>query len=92
LDGFGRLLHDGWLLKKKMAAKISDAGIDAHYERGIDAGALGGKVAGAGGGGFLLFYTPPAAQKWFLESMKSLRRVPFQFCSTGSRVIYVDNE
>jgi D-glycero-alpha-D-manno-heptose-7-phosphate kinase len=89
LDGFGRLLHEGWRLKKKMASKITDASIDACYQHGLDAGALGGKVAGAGGGGFMLFYTPPAAQQWFLEAMKGLRRVPFHFCVSGSRVIHV---
>lgn len=92
LDGFGRLLHEAWVLKKGLASKISDGAIDAHYQRGLDAGALGGKLAGAGGGGFLLFYCPPAAQPWFLEAMQGLRRVPFRFEFQGSRVIHFSEE
>ncbi len=92
LDNFGRLLHQAWLLKRGLASQISDAAIDAHYETGLDAGALGGKVVGAGGGGFLLFYCPPAAQPRFLEAMSGLRRVPFRFESYGSRIIHVADE
>jgi D-glycero-alpha-D-manno-heptose-7-phosphate kinase len=92
LDGFGQLLHEGWLLKRTLASKISDGTIDAHYQRGLDAGALGGKLAGAGGGGFLLFYCPPAAQSRFLEAMSGRRRVPFRFEFSGSRIIHVSDE
>ena len=79
LDGFGRLLHEAWVLKRTLASKISDEAIDAYYQRGLDAGALGGKLAGAGGGGFLLFYCPPSAQRCFLAAMSGLRQIPFQF-------------
>jgi D-glycero-alpha-D-manno-heptose-7-phosphate kinase len=92
LDGFGRLLHEAWLLKKTLASKISDRSIDAHYERGIDAGALGGKLVGAGGGGFLLFYCPQQAQSSFLAAMSGLKRVPFRFDFGGSRIIHVSEE
>lgn len=92
LDGFGQLLHEAWLLKKQMASKISDDQIDTIYQRALDAGALGGKVAGAGGGGFIFFYTPPRARRWFLEAMKHLMRVPFRFCLNGSRVIHFIDE
>jgi D-glycero-alpha-D-manno-heptose-7-phosphate kinase len=92
LDAFGRLLHEGWRLKKKLASKISNADIDLQYERGLDAGALGGKVLGAGGGGFLLFYCPPSAQCQFLSAMQGLRRVPFRFEHNGSRVIHFCDE
>jgi len=92
LDGFGRLLHEAWILKRTLASKISDAGIDAHYQRGLDAGALGGKLAGAGGGGFLLFYCPPAAQVRFLAAMSQLRHVPFHFEFSGSRIIHYSDE
>ena len=92
LDGFGRLLHEAWVLKKTLASKISDAGIDAHYQRGLDAGALGGKLAGAGGGGFLLFYCPPARQGSFLAAMSDLRLVPFHFEFSGSRIIHYSDE
>jgi D-glycero-alpha-D-manno-heptose-7-phosphate kinase len=92
LDDFGRLLHEGWQLKRALASRISDGTIDAHYERGLSAGALGGKLAGAGGGGFLLFYCPPLAQRGFLEAMTGLRRVPFRFEFSGSRIIHVSDE
>jgi D-glycero-alpha-D-manno-heptose-7-phosphate kinase len=92
LDGFGRLLHEAWVLKRTLASKISDETIDAHYQRGLDAGALGGKVAGAGGGGFLLFYCPRPAQRNFLTAMRGLRQIPFRFEFTGSRVIHFSDE
>lgn len=92
LDGFGRLLHEAWVMKRTLASKISDKVIDAHYERGLDAGALGGKLAGAGGGGFLLFYCPPAAQKCFLAAMRGLRQIPFRFEFSGSRIIHFSDE
>lgn len=92
LDGFGRLLHEAWVLKRKLASSISDGLIDAHYQRGIDAGALGGKLAGAGGGGFLLFYCRPPAQARFFAAMSGLRHVPFRFEFSGSRIIHVSDE
>jgi D-glycero-alpha-D-manno-heptose-7-phosphate kinase len=92
LDGFGRLLHEAWVLKRTLASKISDGAIDAHYQRGLDAGALGGKLAGAGGGGFLLFYCPPSAQSCFLEAMSGLRRISFKFEFYGSRIIHFSDE
>jgi D-glycero-alpha-D-manno-heptose-7-phosphate kinase len=92
LDGFGQLLHEAWVLKKTLASKISHGTIDTYYERGLDAGALGGKLAGAGGGGFLLFYCPPRSQRWFLRAMSAIREVPFNFEFYGSRVIHVSDE
>jgi D-glycero-alpha-D-manno-heptose-7-phosphate kinase len=92
LDGFGRLLHEAWVLKRTLASKISGEVIDAHYQRGLDAGALGGKLAGAGAGGFLVFYCPPPAQKFFLATMSGLRQIPFRFEFNGSRVIHFAEE
>lgn len=92
LDGFGRLLHQAWLLKKTLASKISSDLIDAYYQKGLEAGALGGKLAGAGGGGFLLFYCPPRARQFFLAAMSELRQVSFRFEFNGSRVIHVSDE
>ncbi len=92
LDGFGRLLHQAWILKRTLASKISDRSIDDHYQQGLDAGALGGKLAGAGGGGFLLFYCPPPAQRCFLTAMSGLRQIPFHFEFSGSRVIHISDE
>jgi D-glycero-alpha-D-manno-heptose-7-phosphate kinase len=92
LDGFGRLLHEAWVLKRTMASKISDGAIDTHYQRGLEAGALGGKLVGAGGGGFLLFYCPPSAQSCFFAAMSDLRRIPFNFEFSGSRIIHFSDE
>jgi len=92
LDGFGRLLHEAWVLKRTLASSISNGIIDTYYRRGIDAGALGGKVVGAGGGGFLLFYCPPRARSWFLSAMSALRQIPFHFEFNGSRIIHVSDE
>jgi D-glycero-alpha-D-manno-heptose-7-phosphate kinase len=92
LDDFGRLLHEAWVLKRTLASKISNEAIDAHYGRGLDAGALGGKLVGAGGGGFLLFYCPPRAQSYFLAAMRGLRQIPFRFEFSGSRIIHFSDE
>ncbi len=92
LDAFGRLLHEAWVLKKTLASKISNDVIDTYYQQGLAAGALGGKLAGAGGGGFLLFYCPPRDQHFFLSAMSELRRIPFRFEFNGSRVIHVSDE
>jgi D-glycero-alpha-D-manno-heptose-7-phosphate kinase len=92
LDGFGRLLHEAWVLKRSLASKISDDSIDAYYQRGLDAGALGGKLAGAGGGGFLMFYCPTPSQSCFLKAMNGLRQVPFNFQLSGSRIIHYSDE
>jgi len=92
LDAFGRLLHEAWVLKRTLASKISDDLIDAHYQRGLDAGALGGKLAGAGGGGFLLFYCPRPAHNRFLAAMRGLRQIPFHFEFSGSRIIHISDE
>ena len=92
LDGFGRLLHEAWELKRTLASRISDQTIDAYYQRALEAGALGGKLVGAGGGGFLLFYCPPPAQSSFLAAMSGLRWVPFHFDFSGSRIIHFSDE
>ena len=89
LDGFGRLLHEGWLLKTQMAAGITDKGIDDLYEAALQAGALGGKIAGAGGGGFLLLYCPLAAQDAVRARLNgTVRELPFRFERDGSKVIF----
>jgi D-glycero-alpha-D-manno-heptose-7-phosphate kinase len=92
LDGFGCLLHEAWMLKRTLASRISDGQIDDHYQRGIGAGALGGKLVGAGGGGFLLFYCPQEARGRFLAAMRGLRQIPFRFEFSGSRIIHISDE
>lgn len=85
----GELLHQNWLYKKQMASKISNPEIDEAYDRGIKAGAWGGKLLGAGGGGFLLFMCPPEkAAK--LETALGLEKLKFKVEQEGSKVIYFD--
>lgn len=88
LDEFGRLLDYTWRLKRQTGSSISTGSIDALYEKGLKAGALGGKLLGAGGGGFLLFYVQPEKQAAVKEAMKDLLYVPFQFENEGTQVIY----
>lgn len=92
LDDFGRLLDHTWKLKRQTGAKISTNSIDALYEKGIKAGALGGKLLGAGGGGFLVFYVTPDKQPAVREAMKDLLYVPFEFENGGTRVIHYTPE
>jgi len=88
LDAFGRLLHEGWELKKQMASKISNGGLDAIYQAARQAGALGGKITGAGGGGFLLLYCPPANQPRVRDALRGLPELPFRLELDGSKVIF----
>lgn len=89
LDDFGRLLHDGWVLKTQMAAGITDKGIDDLYEAARHEGALGGKLAGAGGGGFLMLYCPLGAQDAVRACLSStLRELPFRFERDGTKVVF----
>ena len=92
LDDFGRLLDYTWKLKKGTGSKVSTESIDGLYEKGIRAGALGGKLLGAGGGGFLLFYVQPQYQNAVKEAMKDLLYVPFKFEDGGTRVIHYTPE
>lgn len=92
LDEFGRLLDLTWRLKRQTGAKISTNSIDELYERGIKAGALGGKLLGAGGGGFLLFYVNPEKRENVLREMSDLMYVPFEFENEGTRVIHYTPE
>ena len=92
LDDFGRLLDHTWKLKKQTGAAISTNNIDAYYEKGIQAGALGGKLLGAGGGGFLLFYVPPEYQRAVMDAMQDLLYIPFQFEEGGTQVIHYSPE
>ncbi len=88
LDEFGRLLDYTWKLKKQTGSGVSTDSIDALYEAGMRAGALGGKLLGAGGGGFLLFYVPLEYQKKVAEAMQGLLHVPFRFENEGAKVLY----
>ncbi len=91
IDDFGRILHEGWLLKQNLSSGISNSGIAELYERGLKAGALGGKLLGAGGSGFLLFYCPEENQEQFRAAMSDLREYPFKFDNSGSKIIYMND-
>ncbi len=87
-DDVGYALHEGWMLKRELASKVSDPQIDAVYERAIRSGALGGKIAGAGGGGFLLLYVPPVSQDRVRNALHDLYELPFLPENDGSKVIF----
>jgi D-glycero-alpha-D-manno-heptose-7-phosphate kinase len=87
-DGFGHLLHQGWELKKQMASKISNSGIDEVYAAARKAGALGGKITGAGGGGFLLLYCPVENQQQVRTALRGLKELPFRLERDGTKVIF----
>lgn len=92
LDDFGRLLDYTWQLKKKTGSAVSTSAIDQLYEKGIKAGALGGKLLGAGGGGFLLFYVQPERKESLITTMSDLLHIPFHFENGGSQVVYYASE
>lgn len=88
LDDFGKLLDRTWKLKRGINSAVSTDSIDALYLKGINAGALGGKLLGAGGGGFLLFYVQPEKQEAVKRAMNELLYIPFKFENSGTKVIY----
>ena len=92
LDDFGRLLDYSWKLKKQTGKAVSTSNIDALYERGIKAGALGGKLLGAGGGGFLVFYAQPENHERLKQELKDLLYIPFEFENEGTKVLYYSPE
>ncbi len=92
LDEFGRLLNESWQIKKSLTKRISNSRIDEIYETGRSAGALGGKLLGAGGGGFMLFFVPPERREALRTSLKSLLCVPFEFSNRGSEVVVYEPE
>ena len=92
LDKFGLLLDKTWRLKRQTGSSISNNPIDELYEKGINAGAIGGKLLGAGGGGFLLFYVKKENQNAVRNALSSLMEVPFKFENGGTNVIYYSPE
>jgi len=92
LDELGRLLHVSWQIKKSLTQCISNSSIDAIYEAGRSAGALGGKLLGAGGGGFMLFFTPPHLRNELRSRLKNLLWVPFCFSNWHSQVMVYEPE
>lgn len=92
LDEFGKLLDYTWRLKRQTGAAVSTDSIDALYRKGMDAGALGGKLLGAGGGGFLIFYVQPEYRQAVVEAMADLLYIPFKFEDGGTKVIHYTPE
>jgi D-glycero-alpha-D-manno-heptose-7-phosphate kinase len=92
LDEFGRLMHEGWTIKRSLTPKISNGYIDQIYEAGLSAGALGGKLLGAGGGGFMLFFVPPDRRETLRARLKKLLCVPISFNNRGSHVVVYEPE
>lgn len=87
---FGEILHEGWLLKKSITNDISSSMIDAYYEKALKAGAVGGKLLGAGGGGFLLFYVEPKNQIKVRDALKELFCLDVKLDNGGTRITYYD--
>ncbi len=90
--GFGRLLREAWEAKRSLSAKVSNKFTDDIMSAAMEAGAIGGKLTGAGGGGFMLLFAPPAKQKKIREKLKTLLYTPFSFEGQGSQVIFFDPE
>jgi D-glycero-alpha-D-manno-heptose-7-phosphate kinase len=91
IDSLGDILGKGWELKKTLAGGVTTPAIDNAYERAVKSGALGGKLLGAGGGGFLLFYVPKERQDDVKRALGELRHMPFRFDFSGAAVAYDDN-
>jgi D-glycero-alpha-D-manno-heptose-7-phosphate kinase len=91
LTRFGNILHEGWLLKQKLANNITNPTIDDYYAKARKAGAVGGKILGSGGGGFLLLYCASEKQNQVREAMSELREVAFKFEPEGSKIVYMSD-
>jgi D-glycero-alpha-D-manno-heptose-7-phosphate kinase len=87
IESFGKLMHRSWQLKRSLSDKVSNPYIDAIYQAALDSGAIGGKLLGAGGGGFMLLFARPDSQPRIRETLKELVYVPFNFEDSGSRVV-----
>lgn len=92
IDAMGELLHENWMLKKSLASGISNGLIDDIYERAMNAGASGGKLLGAGGTGFMLFYVPENRQACVRKVLTDLREMDFEIDNSGASIVYVDKD
>ena len=88
IDAMGEILHQGWLLKRELASKVTSPQINDWYERALRAGALGGKLLGAGGGGFLLFYVQEQNHQRIRDALSDLKEMPFKFDNKGTTIIH----
>lgn len=89
---FGELLHNAWQVKRDLSSKVSNSDIEEIYAEAMSAGAMGGKLLGAGGGGFILFFVPPSKHATVKRRLNKLIYVPFKFESSGSQIIFFDPE
>ena len=89
---FGELLHEGWQTKRSLSKKVSNSNVDEIYSTARSAGAIGGKLTGAGGGGFMLLFVPPEKQMKVREKLNNLIYVPFKFEFSGSQIVYFNNQ
>lgn len=92
LSRFGKLLHDSWMAKRSLGSLISNAYIEEIYDAALESGAIGGKLIGAGGGGFMLFFVHPTDQARVKERLSNLIHVPIRFEFSGSQIIFYDPE
>jgi D-glycero-alpha-D-manno-heptose-7-phosphate kinase len=92
IDAFGELMHEAWEAKRSLSPKVSNPVVEDLFERSFASGAIGGKLTGAGGGGFLLLFVPPGRQRDVKAALSRLIHVPFRFEQTGSQVIFYDAE
>ena len=92
VDAMGELLHENWMLKKSLASGITNSLIDETYERARNAGALGGKLLGAGGAGFMIFYVKPEKQSTVRTALSNLREMEFEMDNSGASIVHVDKE
>jgi D-glycero-alpha-D-manno-heptose-7-phosphate kinase len=89
---FGKLLHEGWQAKRSLSPNISNSYVEEIYHDAMSAGAIGGKLMGAGGGGFMLLFVPPSNHSRVREKLSGLLYVPFKFEFSGSQIIFFDRE
>ena len=92
LTAFGKLLHEGWQMKRRLSSVVSNSHVDEIYDAARSAGVIGGKLLGAGGGGFMVLFARPSDQPAVMERLNSLIQVPFKFEASGSQIIFFDVE
>ncbi len=92
IEDFGKLLNESWKLKRSLSSRVTTSEIDQMYATALKAGAIGGKLCGAGGGGFMLLFVPPRKQRLVRQALKSLLHVPFRFEALGSQIILYASE
>jgi D-glycero-alpha-D-manno-heptose-7-phosphate kinase len=90
LEPFGHMLHEAWQTKRSLSPRVSTPQVDALYERARRAGAIGGKLTGAGGGGFFMFFVPPERKAAVRQALAPLLEVPFAFEAAGSQIIFYE--